>query len=62
MDTPNSQYIETLIRLQRLRVLLKSCIEIEEYHLCSQIRDMIERREREITHLKKKEWERGESV
>ena len=47
MDTTNTrgltstQRIELQTKIQRLQWLLKECIGIEEYELCSQIRNLI---------------------
>ena len=35
---------ETLAKIQRLEWLLKECIGLEEYELCSQIRNVIQRK------------------
>jgi protein-arginine kinase activator protein McsA len=48
MDTTNpnrltpTQRIELESKIQRLQWLLKECIGIEEYELCSQIRNIIQ--------------------
>ena len=48
MDTTNShgltstQRIELQTKIQRLQWLLTECIGIEEYELCSQIRNIIQ--------------------
>jgi len=48
MDTTNTQRltqrerIELQSKIQRLQWLLKECIGIEEYELCSQIRNIIQ--------------------
>ena len=48
MDTTNThrltptQRIEMESKIQRLQWLLKECIGIEEYELCSQIRNIIQ--------------------
>lgn len=48
MDTTNShrlterERIELQSKIQRLQWLLKECIGIEEYELCSQIRNIIQ--------------------
>ena len=48
MDTTNphrltpAQRIELQSKIQRLQWLLKECIGIEEYELCSQIRNIIQ--------------------
>ena len=50
MDTTNThrltptQRIELQSKIQRLQWLLKECIGIEEYELCSQIRNIIQRK------------------
>ena len=50
MDTTNenrltpTQRIETESKIQRLQWLLKECIGIEEYELCSQIKAVIQRK------------------
>jgi protein-arginine kinase activator protein McsA len=50
MDTTNpnrltpTQRIELESKIQRLQWLLKECIGIEEYELCSQIRNIIQRK------------------
>jgi len=50
MDTTNShnltstQRIELQTKIQRLQWLLKECIGLEEYELCSQIRNVIQRK------------------
>ena len=36
-----TERIELQIKIQRLQWLLKECIGIEEYELCSQIRNLI---------------------
>jgi protein-arginine kinase activator protein McsA len=36
--------IELMAKIQRLEWLLKECIGIEEYELCSQIRNVIQRK------------------
>lgn len=53
MDTPNTrgltqkERVELQARIQRLEWLLKECIGIEEYELCSQIRKVIQRYHKE---------------
>jgi hypothetical protein len=50
MDTTNShnltstQRIELQTKIQRLQWLLTECIGLEEYELCSQIRNVIQRK------------------
>ena len=50
MDTTNThrltptQRIELQSKIQRLQWLLKECIGIEEYELCSQIKAVIQRK------------------
>jgi len=50
MDTTNphrltpTQRIELQSKIQRLQWLLKECIGIEEYELCSQIKAIIQRK------------------
>lgn len=50
MDTTNShgltstQRIELQTKIQRLQWLLTECIGMEEYELCSQIRNVIQRK------------------
>lgn len=50
MDTTNTRGLtdrersELLIKIQRLEWLLKECIGMEEYELCSQIRNIIQRK------------------
>mgnify|MGYP000135452381 CR=1 FL=1 len=50
MDTTNThrltpvERIEMESKIQRLQWLLKECIGIEEYELCSQIRNIIQRK------------------
>ena len=50
MDTTNShnltstQRIELQTKIQRLQLLLTECIGMEEYELCSQIRNVIQRK------------------
>lgn len=50
MDTTHSHNLterertELLIKIQRLEWLLKECIGLEEYELCSQIRNIIQRK------------------
>ena len=50
MDTINTHNLtlrertELLIKIQRLEWLLKECIGLEEYELCSQIRNIIQRK------------------
>ncbi len=50
MDTTNThrltpvERIELESKIQRLQWLLKECIGIEEYELCSQIRNIIQRK------------------
>jgi protein-arginine kinase activator protein McsA len=36
------EQIETLAKIQRLEWLLKECIGLEEYELCTQIRNIIQ--------------------
>jgi protein-arginine kinase activator protein McsA len=40
----NTERIELMARIQKLQWLLKECIGIEEYELCSQIRNLIQRK------------------
>ena len=42
---------ELRVKIQKLNWLLKECIGIEEYELCQQIRDLIQRKERELEAL-----------
>ena len=50
MDTTNSrglterERIELQSKIQRLEWLLRECIGLEEYELCSQIRNVIQRK------------------
>ena len=50
MDTTHTHHLterertELLIKIQRLEWLLKECIGIEEYELCSQIRNVIQKK------------------
>ena len=50
MDTTNSrglterERIELQSKIQRLEWLLRECIGMEEYELCSQIRNVIQRK------------------
>ena len=50
MDTNHSHNltgrdrVELLTKIQRLEWLLKECIGIEEYELCSQIRNLIQKK------------------
>ena len=50
MDTTNTrgltqrERIELQTKIQRLEWLLKECIGMEEYELCSQIRNIIQRK------------------
>ena len=50
MDTTNTRGLtdrersELFIKIQRLEWLLKECIGMEEYELCSQIRNIIQRK------------------
>jgi protein-arginine kinase activator protein McsA len=39
-----TERLELQIKIQRLQWLLKECIGIEEYELCSQIRNVIQRK------------------
>ena len=54
MDTNHShnltqvQRVELQARIQRLEWLLKECIGIEEYELCSQIRNIIQRHHQKL--------------
>ncbi len=49
MDTPNTRSLtegeraQLIHKVQRLEWLLKECIGMEEYELCSQIRNIIQR-------------------
>lgn len=52
MDTPNKDNIETLHKIQRLQWLLKECIGIEEYELCTQIRNIIQNLHKQIDESK----------
>lgn len=40
----NRERIELQSKIQRLEWLLKECIGLEEYELCSQIRNIIQRK------------------
>lgn len=40
----STQRIELQTKIQRLQWLLKECIGLEEYELCSQIRNVIQRK------------------
>ena len=40
----NRERIELMAKIQRLEWLLKECIGIEEYELCSQIRNVIHKK------------------
>ncbi len=50
MDTNNThhltgqQRVELMAKIQRLEWLLKECIGIEEYELCSQIKTIIQKK------------------
>ena len=50
MDTINTHNLtlrertELMAKIQRLEWLLKECIGLEEYELCSQIRNIIQRK------------------
>ena len=50
MDTNHShnltgrERVELLSKIQRLEWLLKECIGLEEYELCSQIRNLIQKK------------------
>jgi hypothetical protein len=50
MDTINTHNLtlrertELMAKIQRLEWLLKECIGLEEYELCSQIRNVIQRK------------------
>jgi hypothetical protein len=52
MDTPNKDNITLTQRerakIQRLEWLLKECIGIEEYELCTQIRNVIQRKHKSL--------------
>ena len=39
-----TERVELMARIQRLEWLLKECIGIEEYELCSQIRNVIQKK------------------
>lgn len=40
----NTERVELMAKIQRLEWLLKECIGIEEYELCTQIRNVIQRK------------------
>ncbi len=40
----NTERVELQTKIQRLQWLLKECIGIEEYELCSQIKTLIQRK------------------
>ncbi len=50
MDTTNThnltgqQRVELMAKIQRLEWLLKECIGLEEYELCSQIKTIIQKK------------------
>jgi protein-arginine kinase activator protein McsA len=43
--------IELMVKIRNLKDLLAQMIRIEEYELCGQLRDIIRRREEELTKL-----------
>ena len=40
----NTERVELMAKIQRLEWLLKECIGIEEYELCTQIQNVIQRK------------------
>lgn len=58
MDNGNTHNLRELqTRIQRLEWLLKECIGIEEYELCSQIRNIIQRYHQELNESNRENTE-----